>query len=45
LEYFSFTKAQRGTLLPENKVSNPDIPGNLAEYEVVDNPDGDTLRV
>jgi len=43
---YSPTKAQPGAFL-ENKEPNPDIPKNLAEYEVVDNSvhDGDTLRV
>ncbi|MEG4329231.1 thermonuclease family protein [Microcoleus sp. herbarium5] len=49
LGYFSFTKAQPVSLLPGNKPSltNPDMPANLAEYEVVPKSvhDGDTLRV
>jgi len=49
LGYFSLTKAQPVSLLPENKREsvNPDMPASLAEYEVVPNSvhDGDTLRV
>lgn len=49
LGYYSFTKAQPVSFLPQNKtdLSNPDMPTNLAEYEVVPNSvhDGDTLRV
>lgn len=50
LGYYSFTKAQPVSLLPENKTtdsSNPDMPTNLVEYEVVEKSvrDGDTLRV
>lgn len=50
LVYFSFSKAQPVSLLPQNKTtdsSNPDMPPNLAEYEVVEKSvhDGDTLRV
>lgn len=49
LGYFSLTKAQPVSLLSQNKTgaSNPDMPANLAEYEVVPNSvhDGDTLRV
>lgn len=49
LGYFSFSKAQPGALLPGNKpgLANPDMPANLAEYEVVPKSihDGDTLRI
>ncbi|MEG4121686.1 thermonuclease family protein [Microcoleus sp. N9_B4] len=49
LGYFSLTKAQPVSLLPENKQGpmNPDMPTNLVEYEVVPKSvhDGDTLRV
>lgn len=49
LSYFSFSKAQPVSLLPENNrgMTNADMPTNLAEYEVVPNSiyDGDTLRV
>jgi endonuclease YncB( thermonuclease family) len=49
LGYYSFTKAQPVSLLPQNNfpADNPDIPTNLAEYEVVEKSiyDGDTLRV
>jgi len=40
------TKAQPGAFL-ENKEPNPDMPENLADYEVVPESmhDGDTLRV
>lgn len=49
LGYYSFTKAQPVSLLQQNNTnsSSPDMPGNLAEYEVVAKSvhDGDTLRV
>lgn len=49
LGYFSFSKAQPVSLLPENKREsvNPDMPANLVEHEVVLKSvhDGDTLRV
>lgn len=49
LGYYSFTKAQPVSFLPQNnaEISNPDMPANLAEYEVVPKSvhDGDTLRV
>lgn len=49
LGYYSFTKAQPVSLFPQNntELSSPDMPANLAEYEVVAKSvhDGDTLRV
>lgn len=49
LGYFSLTKAQPVSFLPENKrdLVSSDMPTNLAEYEVVAKSvhDGDTLRV
>ena len=49
LGYFSLSKAQPVSLLPESNpaLPSPNIPVNLTEYEVVKNSvhDGDTLRV
>jgi len=49
LGYFSLAKAKPVSLLSQNKpgVASPDMPANLAEYEVVPKSvhDGDTLRV